>query len=601
MVHTNQDGGARASRRSRTARVHRHHEDRGAASRRSTSTGATPPSAARAATRRSPAPRSGCSRFREPGTAGIRRISAPSSGTCTTAACADGDSIRVFPLSNWTELDIWRYIHAENIPVVPLYFAEAAPGRRRATGSIMVDDDRLPLKPGEKPHLETVRFRIARLLSAHAARRVEADDVAEIIEEMLRTAPPSGRPRHRRRRRRLDGEQEARRVFLMAASRPRRRRRGRAGAEQRSAALHHLRLGRRRQVHADRPAADDTASVSDDQLSARATTRRCGRHPRARSTSRCCRRPAGRARAGHHHRRRLPLLPDLPPAQFIVADRPGHEQYTRNMAVAALDRRRRRRARRRHEGHPRADPPAPHDLRAAWACDVIVAVNKMDAVGLQPRGVRRVRRRGPLGGGPLRHEDVQVIPVSALTGDNVIEPSAEMAWYHGPTVLEALTVVATGRDRGPHRGAVPAARAVHRAGRRLPRLRRHRRRRHGPPGRQGGRQRQGRHDDGRAGARRRQGRRRGRRRRGRRPDAGDGDRRHPRRPGRRPRRGSRRERVPPPGHRVRRRPGVDRRGGAAARPLVPAAGRLAAPCRPWSPRSATGATSSPARRWRRAP
>src|SRR6201999_459225 len=72
---------------------------------------------------------------------------------------AKGQSIRVFPLSNWTELDIWQYIHLENIPIVPLYFAAPRPVVNRDGMLIMVDDERMPLAPGETPELRQVRFR----------------------------------------------------------------------------------------------------------------------------------------------------------------------------------------------------------------------------------------------------------------------------------------------------------------------------------------------------------------------------------------------------------------------------------------------------------
>src|SRR5207302_2752103 len=70
-----------------------------------------------------------------------------------------GESVRVFPLSNWTELDIWHYVHLQNIPVVPLYLAKARPVVRRSGTWIMVDDERLPLEAGEKPQMREVRFR----------------------------------------------------------------------------------------------------------------------------------------------------------------------------------------------------------------------------------------------------------------------------------------------------------------------------------------------------------------------------------------------------------------------------------------------------------
>src|SRR3954471_18773596 len=98
-----------------------------------------------------------------------------------------GDSIRVFPLSNWTEVDIWTYIHTENIPVVPLYLAKPRPVVDRDGLKIMVDDDRLPLNPGEKPHLETIRFRSLGCYPLTGAVVSTASNVPEIIEEMLQT------------------------------------------------------------------------------------------------------------------------------------------------------------------------------------------------------------------------------------------------------------------------------------------------------------------------------------------------------------------------------------------------------------------------------
>ncbi len=98
-----------------------------------------------------------------------------------------GESIRVFPLSNWTELDVWLYIHYEQMPVVPLYFAKERPVVRRSDTWIMVDDDRLPLEPGEKPEMRKVRFRTLGCYPLTGAVESEASTVTEIIEEMLRT------------------------------------------------------------------------------------------------------------------------------------------------------------------------------------------------------------------------------------------------------------------------------------------------------------------------------------------------------------------------------------------------------------------------------
>jgi sulfate adenylyltransferase subunit 2 len=98
-----------------------------------------------------------------------------------------GESIRVFPLSNWTELDIWLYIHVENIPVVPLYFAKPRPIVDRDGMLIMVDDDRLPLKDGETPRMQTVRFRSLGCYPLSGAVRSESADLTSVIEEMLIT------------------------------------------------------------------------------------------------------------------------------------------------------------------------------------------------------------------------------------------------------------------------------------------------------------------------------------------------------------------------------------------------------------------------------
>ena len=94
------------------------------------------------------------------------------------------ESMRVFPLSNWTELDVWEYIRAENIPVVPLYFAKPRPVVERDGALIMVDDDRLPLRSGEKPKMMTVRFRTLGCYPLTGAIASNADTLDAIIAEM---------------------------------------------------------------------------------------------------------------------------------------------------------------------------------------------------------------------------------------------------------------------------------------------------------------------------------------------------------------------------------------------------------------------------------
>ncbi len=100
---------------------------------------------------------------------------------------AKGESIRVFPLSNWTELDIWQYIKLENIPIVSLYFAAERPVVERGGTFIMVDDDRMPLKPGEVPIYRRVRFRTLGCYPLTGAVESNAQTLSEIIQEMLLT------------------------------------------------------------------------------------------------------------------------------------------------------------------------------------------------------------------------------------------------------------------------------------------------------------------------------------------------------------------------------------------------------------------------------
>ena len=178
-----------------------------------------------------------------------------------------GESLRVFPLSNWTELDIWLYIHQERIPVVPLYFAAPRPVVERGGTLIMVDDERLPLAPGETPQIRNVRFRTLGCYPLTGAVESDAATVPEIIRETVESELlRASRPRHRSRRRRLDGAQEAGRLFLMNAQPKPGALRARclpaSAGSQEPAAFRRLRLGRPRQVDPDRaPAVRSQAAV----------------------------------------------------------------------------------------------------------------------------------------------------------------------------------------------------------------------------------------------------------------------------------------------------------------------------------------------------
>ena len=106
-----------------------------------------------------------------------------------------GESIRVFPLSNWTELDIWQYILAEDIPIVPLYLAAERPVVMRDGTLVMVDDERFPLREGENPTLKRVRFRTLGCYPLTGAIESDADTLPAVISEMLvaRTSERQGR------------------------------------------------------------------------------------------------------------------------------------------------------------------------------------------------------------------------------------------------------------------------------------------------------------------------------------------------------------------------------------------------------------------------
>ncbi len=107
----------------------------------------------------------------------------------------EGEHMRVFPLSNWTELDVWAYVERERIPVVPLYFAKQRPVVWRNGHWIMVDDEHLPLQPGEKPAMKKVRFRTLGCYPLTAAVESDADTVEAIVEELMRakTSEHAGR------------------------------------------------------------------------------------------------------------------------------------------------------------------------------------------------------------------------------------------------------------------------------------------------------------------------------------------------------------------------------------------------------------------------
>ena len=115
------------------------------------------------------------------------RVQRPELWSLYNARKAKGESMRIFPLSNWTELDIWQYIYVENIEIVPLYFAAPRPTVIRNGMLIMVDDDRFPLEMGEKPVIRSIRFRTLGCYPLTGAIESKASTLIEIIQEMLLT------------------------------------------------------------------------------------------------------------------------------------------------------------------------------------------------------------------------------------------------------------------------------------------------------------------------------------------------------------------------------------------------------------------------------
>jgi sulfate adenylyltransferase subunit 2 len=132
---------------------------------------------------------------REPGHLWDPRRQRPEFWRWTNTELAEGQSVRVFPLSNWTEMDVWRYIRREEIPVVPLYFAAPRPVVERDGALLMVDDDRFPLRPGEEPAQRWVRFRTLGCYPLTAAVESKATTLGELIDEMRvdRRSERSGR------------------------------------------------------------------------------------------------------------------------------------------------------------------------------------------------------------------------------------------------------------------------------------------------------------------------------------------------------------------------------------------------------------------------
>ena len=380
----------------------------------------------------------------------------------------------MFPLSNWTELDVWHYIAATGIEVVPLYFAAPRPVVERDGTLIMVDDHRFRFEAGEHPEVRSVRFRTLGCYPLTGAIESTATTVSEVTAEMAGATRSEREGRGDRPRPvRLHGGEEAGGLLLMDPARAADR-----GSPLPRDLLRLLTCGSvddgkstliGRLLH-------DSDLLYDDHLAA------------VRKDS---------AVSGHAGGQvDLALLADGLKAEreqgitidvahlyfstsrrsFIIADAPGHEQYTRNMvtgastadlAVILVDAAKGVTTQtRRHS--------AIVSLLGIKA--VVVAVNKMDLVGYAEERFDAIAAEASDLGAALGLPAPVCIPMSALHGDCVVERGASMHWYDGPCLMEHLEQVATdeaasGTGAPPGPEAAAAGPAGHPARPPVPRLR----------------------------------------------------------------------------------------------------------------------------------
>ena len=364
------------------------------------------------------------------------------------ARLGPGESIRVFPLSNWTEIDVWSYIEREKIPVVPLYFAAPRPVVERNGMLIMRDDERLPLLPTEVPELRSVRFRTLgcypltgalefarRHRGRHHRGAVGGADIG--------AAGPCDRPGWRR----CDGAQEARRLFLM-------------GLTHRPAEDDMLRFITCGSVDDGKSTLIgrllvDAGVLPDDLLAA---LTRDGRRYGALGDMP----DLALLLDGLQAEREQGITIDvgyryfsIGRRRFIVADTPGHEQYTRNMATGAstadlavilVD---------ASKGLLRQTYRHSAIVALMGVRHIVLAVNKMDLVEYRRDRFTEIVEGYTAIAERLGLTKVTAIPVSALLGENVLRRSEAMPWYDGPTLLHHLeTVTAEPDEARPFRLAV---------------------------------------------------------------------------------------------------------------------------------------------------
>jgi sulfate adenylyltransferase large subunit len=357
-----------------------------------------------------------------------------------------GESLRVFPLSNWTELDIWLYIHQERIPVVPLYFAAPRPVVERGGTLIVVDDERLPLAPGETPQIRNVRFRTLGCYPLTGAVESEAASLPEIIRETVEASFSE------RRDRVIDhdgaasmGAQETGRLFLMNAQ-------PKPGdfaldaflrQQDRKSLLRFVACG-----SVDHGKSTligrllyESKLVFDDQLDElKSDSRKYGTQGKELDFALLL--------DGLAAEREQKITIDVAyrfftteRRKFIVADAPGHEQYTRNMATGASTADLALILVNAQAGLTRQTRRHSLIVSTLGVRHLVIAVNKMDLVGWSQDTFAAIEAEFRSFAAELGVSDVVCIPMSARDGDNVVARSQRMDWYRGPTLLEHLEQV----------------------------------------------------------------------------------------------------------------------------------------------------------------
>src|SRR6202000_1602642 len=333
---------------------------------------------------------------------------------------AKGESMRVFPISNWTELDIWQYIHLNDIPIVPLYFAARRPTVERDGLLLMVDDERFRLKPGEKPVERSIRFRTLGCYPLTGAVESEASTLSQVIQETLLTTTSE-----------RQGRAIARDInaYLVAhQNKPMLRFITCGSVDDGKSTL----IGR---------LLYDSKMIFEDQLAAlEADSKRVGTQSQNIDFSLLVDGLAAEREQG--------ITIDVAyryfsteRRKFIVADTPGHEQYTRNMvtgastadlAVILMD------ARKGVLTQTRRHSFLVHLLGIK---NIVLAVNKMDLVAYSQGTFDKIVADYRAFADSIGIKSFVPMPISGFKGDNITTVSPNMPWYSGPALMQHLETV----------------------------------------------------------------------------------------------------------------------------------------------------------------